>query len=109
MINVLNGTVHYVVQYCALHGYGHGTILNKNTKLTTTNMSHRRPLPYHPAALPSIPMATSTMAPTLSTVSHHDSMKGLCQQVWRRCGWILHLGCRRTPHQKIEQWVCPWP
>ena len=52
------------------------TTQHTNTKHKTHNKQHEPPPPYPPAALPSIPMATSTMASNEGTEATCESVAG---------------------------------
>ena len=79
----------------------------KNIK--THNKQHELPLPYPPAALPSIAMATSTMASNQGTETTCESVAGARRRVHARLSLFLCLGHRHIPHQKIERWAWHWP
>ncbi len=71
-----------------------------NTQHTTTNQNDPL-LSYPPAALPSIAMATFTMAQTLGRVSSHKSMQSSCRRFWQHHSGFLCLEHQHKPH-KIE-------
>ena len=75
----------------------------KNNK--THNKQHEPPLPYPPAALPSIAMATSTMASNQGTETPCESDAGARRRVHAHLSLFLCLGRWHIPHQKIERWA----
>jgi hypothetical protein len=78
----------------------------QNTK--THNNQHDPPPTHHPAAMPSIAMATFVMASNQGTLALCESVKGARRRVRARHHLFLCLGRPHIPHQNIEQWTC-WP
>ena len=86
------------------------TRLHYNTPLTAThNNQHELPPPFPPAALPSIDMATSAMAPDLGTTTPHGSVSGAGCPVRSCCCQFCQLKCQNRTNKKIERWAGLWP
>jgi hypothetical protein len=85
--------------------------VNHKTQQRKTHNNQHEPTPTYPsAALPSISMATSTMASNKDTLVPCESVASTRRWVHARLSLFLHLGHRRIPHQqKLEQWAWPWP